>query len=228
MCGAAELSAQTCNPTATFTYANDEGEQVTEELESYSGSAPVTAAFRANPEDVEDFVSRYEWIIYETGKESNIIVHRFDEDIEYTFLHSGSFTVECKATFVENGDTIFYPAEDEEPVRFTVSVSESHLEMPNAFSPNGDGYNDTYRAKDNHKSIVSFKATVFDRWGRKLYSWNDVNGEWDGKVNGKVIKDGVYYVNVTAKGADGRTYHIRRDVNVLTKYTEMNGGSGEE
>ena len=226
---AAQLKAQTCNPTATFTYANDEGEQVTEELESYSGSAPVKVEFRANPEDEEDCVARYEWIIYETGNETNIIVHRFDENIEYTFLHSGSFTAELKATFVEGADSLFYPAEGEDPVRFSISVSESHLEMPNAFSPgDNDDFNKIYKAKDNHKSIVEFKATIFNRWGQRLYSWNDINGGWDGRYKGKIVPDGVYFVNVVAKGADGRVYHIRKDVNVLTKYTEMSGGGGEQ
>ena len=106
MAGAAEMAAQTCNPTATFTYTNEDGEEVTEQLESYSGSAPVKAEFNANPTDVEDFLARYEWIIYETGNEQNIIVHRFDEDIEYTFLKHGSFTVELKATFVADGDSV--------------------------------------------------------------------------------------------------------------------------
>ncbi len=222
-------SAQTCNPTASFTYTNDDGEQVTEELESYSGSAPVTVVFHANPEDVEDLDCRYEWIIYETGNEQNIIVHRFEEEIEYTFLRHGSFTAELKATFTQGSDVVTYPDEGEQGVRFTISISESHLEMPNAFSPgDNDDYNKTYRAKDNHKSIISFKATIFNRWGQKLYSWNDINGGWDGRYKGKIVPDGVYYVNVVAKGADGRTYHIRKDVNVLTKYTETSGGGGTQ
>lgn len=224
----AQAAAQTCNPTATFTYTNNEGEEVTEELESYSGSAPVKAEFRANPQDVEDFVARYEWIIYETENEKNIIVHRFEEDLEYTFLKHGSFTVELKATFVADGDSVYYPAEGEESVRFTVSVSESHLEMPNAFSPgDNDEFNKIYKAKDNHKSIVSFKATIFNRWGQRLYSWTDINGGWDGRYKGKIVPDGVYFVNVVAKGADGHVYHIRKDVNVLTKYTETSGGASE-
>ena len=153
------------------------------------------------------------------------IVHRFDENLEYTFLHSGSFIVELKATFVLDGDTIAYPAEGEKPATFSVSVKQSQLEMPNAFSPNGDSWNNTYRVK-KHQSIVEFKATIFNRWGQKLYSWDDVNGEWDGKVNGKVVKDGVYFVNVVAKGADGRVYHIRKDINVLTRIESTGGDNG--
>lgn len=218
--------AQTCVPTATFSYTNADGENIEEEAESYSGSAPMTAIFKANPEDAEGFEARYEWLIYEQGKEEKTLVHRFEENLEYTFAKSGSFYIELKATFTNTGGTMNYPEEGEDGVRFQVSIAESRLEMPNAFSPNGDGYNDTYHAKDTHQSIIEFHATIFNRWGQKLYSWDDINGAWDGKVNGRVIKDGVYFVNVTAKGADGRVYHIRKDINVLTKYTEAGGSTG--
>ena len=220
-----QVSAQTCTPTATFSYTNDDGEAVEEEAESFSGSAPVKGVFRANPDGDEGYASRYEWLIYDSSDPDIVIVHRFEEDMEYTFLHSGAFIVELRATFVLDGDTITYPAEGEQPTTFSVSVQQSQLEMPNAFSPNGDSWNNTYRVK-KHQSIVEFKATIFNRWGQKLYSWNDVNGEWDGKVNGKKVKDGVYFVNVVAKGADGRVYHIRKDINVLTSAETTGGDSG--
>ena len=100
--------------------------------------------------------------------------------------------------------------------------------MPNAFSPNGDGYNDVYKVKDGYKSIVSFEATIFNRWGQKLYSWNTLDGGWDGKFHGSTVKDGVYFVVVKAKGADGREYNIKRDVNVLTGYSGTGSGSSNE
>lgn len=221
---ATSLQAQTCSPTAYFSYTNDDGEEILdEERDSYSGSAPVKVVFRANPQDIEGFTARYEWMIYEQGSEEKTFIHRFDEDIEYTFTHSGSFYIELKATFTKDGDVVAYPEEGEEGRRFTVSISESHLEMPNAFSPGDeDDINRIYKVK-KHQSIVEFKATIFNRWGQKLYSWDNINGGWDGKVNGRIVKNGVYFVNVVAKGADGRVYHIRKDVNVLTRFNEGNG-----
>ena len=71
-------------------------------------------------------------------------------------------------------------------------------------------------AKDGYQSIVSFEAAVFTRWGQKIYSWNDVGGKWDGKWNGHVVNDGVYFLVVKAKGADGKKYNIRKAINVLT------------
>ena len=75
---------------------------------------------------------------------------------------------------------------------------------------------------------ISFRAIILNRWGQKLYEWNDPAGGWDGKHNGHDVKDGVYFVQVIAKGADGRDYHIRKDVNLLRGYTEGGNSSGGE
>ena len=83
----------------------------------------------------------------------------------------------------------------------------------------GDGYNDIYKVKEGYQSIVSFKAVIFNRWGQKLYAWDTLDGGWDGKFHGKTVKDGVYFVVVNARGADGKEYKIRKDVNVLTGYS---------
>ena len=51
---------------------------------------------------------------------------------------------------------------------------------------------------------------------------------WDGKYKGNPVKEGVYYVLVKAKGADGREYNIKKDINLLRDYidgTTNNGSS---
>lgn len=197
------------------TYVTTEGDELDDA--SSSQSAPLVAHFRANPQNVGDYAARYEWKIWREGDEDNLIVHRFDEDIDYTFTSSGSFRVQLYATFVLGNDTITYPSEGEENP-LSVSISVSKLEFPNAFSPNGDGYNDVLRAKDGYQSIVSFEAAVFSRWGRKLYTWNSPDGGWDGKVGGHTVSDGVYFLVVKAKGADGRKYNIKKTISVLTSY----------
>ena len=107
-------------------------------------------------------------------------------------------------------------SDDNTEVADTTTQTVSQLTMPNAFSPNGDGHNDFYKPK-TAQNIVEFRAIIFNRWGQKLYEWNDVNGDgWDGTFNGKKVKDGAYYVNVKAKGSDGQTFTIKKDVNVLT------------
>lgn len=218
--------AQMAYPTAApeARYITSTGEEIHDASDAQS--APLTAYFTSNVTDLGEYSVRYEWRLYREGEESTPIVNRFDENMEYTFTESGTFYVQFYATFVHGNDTIVYPeAGEEEP--FVISISESVLELPNAFSPNGDGYNDIYKVKEGYRSIVSFKAAIFNRWGQKLYSWDTLDGGWDGKFHGSTVKDGVYFVVVNARGADGKEYKIRKDVNVLTGYSGTGEGTTE-
>ena len=174
--------------------------------------APLEVTFKANPTDEPDDIV-YEWR-FSRNDESQPYVTRHEENTVFVFDESGRFTV---SLFVHSSKD-----EGAEPVAtITVSIADSFLEMPNAFSPNGDGINDIYKAKANHKSIVEFHAYIFNRWGKKIFEWTDINSGWDGTFHGKQVNDGTYYVMVKARGADGIVYNIKRDVNILRKYTEV-------
>ena len=101
----------------------------------------------------------------------------------------------------------------------STTVGQSALVFPNAFSPNGDLINDVFKAKE-YQSIVEFHAYIFNRWGQKIYDWTDPTGGWDGTYSGKDVKEGVYFLLCKAKGADGREYNIKKDVNLLRGYIE--------
>ena len=204
--------AQSSRPSVTPTaiYADENGAE-TETSDDFAGQAPLTVTFRANPTAMEDYSPTYEWHFRMEGEAKDMMV-RYEEDTQYTFTTSGTTRV---TLLVSKGDT----GERLDSVVIRVTVSESKLSFPNAFSPNGDGINDIYKAKD-YQSLVEFHAYIFNRWGQKLYEWTDPADGWDGTYHGKDVKDGVYFVLVKAKGADGRTYHIRRDVNLLRGYTE--------
>lgn len=220
------LKAQNVYPNVTPTarYVTSEGEEIEDASEEQS--APITGYFSAEVTDQGLYSAHYEWRIFKAGQENSPLVDRFDQEMEYTFTQSGTFYVQLYVTFVQGTDTIRYPDGGGEP--FVVSVSQSKLEFPNAFSPNGDGFNDVYKAKEGYRSIVKFKATVFTRWGQKVYTWTNPAEGWDGKINGRTARDGVYYVVVQAEGADGRKFNIRKDVNVLTGYSGEGGTTDAE
>lgn len=205
-------------PSATYTDA--EGNRQTET--AITESAPLTVTFEANSVNTDGWTAHYEWHFYKEGQREKPYLIRYEENTEYTFVDAGMHLVECWVIFTQGTDSVTYTEQywTTEGAPLTVSISESKLDMPNAFSPNGDGINDIYKAKDGYQSLVEFQATIFNRWGQKLYSWNDPAGGWDGKFNGKDVKQGVYFVLVKAKGADGRQFNIRRDVNLLRGYTE--------
>lgn len=114
----------------------------------------------------------------------------------------------------------FMYALEEDSVADVDTVSTSVLFMPNAFSPNGDGVNDVYKAKSGYRAITTFHAYIYNRWGQKLFEWTDIDGGWDGTYKGKPVKQGVYFVLVKAKGTDGKIYNIKRDVNLLRGYND--------
>lgn len=72
---------------------------------------------------------------------------------------------------------------------------------PNVFTPNGDGVNDFYDL--GNPSADLFEIWIYDRWGIEMFYSNDPNFKWDGKYNGKVCPDGVYYWIVHYKNCAG-------------------------
>ena len=191
----------------TVTTADGEVEDVT-----YTGSAPLNVRFEANPTDVGEYTPLYEWRFYAPGQRDNPSVVRYDEDTDFTFTTSGTTIVELLISFVQGQDTVTF--EMDEP--FQITVSESMLELPNAFSPNGDGINDRFIVR--HQSLVSFNAYIFNRWGQEIYSWSleNIDEGWDGTYKGRTVSNGVYFIVVEAVGADGIEYKKKSSINVLT------------
>lgn len=210
------LKAQSVNPSASYTDASGE-QQTIAPGDSYSGSAPLQVHFQADATP-EDYTGYYEWRFYLEGQQDKPYLIRYEQETDYTFTSAGFHRVQLYAKFTKGNDIVEFGEEDISP--FAISISESKLEFPNAFSPNGDGINDIYKAKSGYQSIVEFDAYIFNRWGVKLYEWHDPAGGWDGKYKGKDVAQGVYYCLVKAKGADGRIFNFKKDVNLLRGYTE--------
>lgn len=76
-------------------------------------------------------------------------------------------------------------------------------EIPNAFTPNGDGNHDTWEI-NNVELFPDMKVEVFDRWGRLVYvSENGYNNDWDGtSPGGKELPMDTYYyvINFNVEG----------------------------
>lgn len=63
--------------------------------------------------------------------------------------------------------------------------------MPNAFSPNGDGRNESIGPVFNC-DLNDFKYLVFDRWGQLVFDSRSPQFQWDGKVDSKTVGPGIY------------------------------------
>jgi gliding motility-associated-like protein len=65
------------------------------------------------------------------------------------------------------------------------------LFMPNAFSPNHDGKNDSFGPKVI-VGVKDFEMRIFNRWGQLLFLSNSVEDRWDGTYKGKPCDVGGY------------------------------------
>ena len=70
--------------------------------------------------------------------------------------------------------------------------------VPNVFSPNGDGINDTWKI-EYLESYPGATIDVFNRYGQKVYSSLGYDKEWDGTYNGNPLPVGTYYYIVNPK-----------------------------
>lgn len=183
------------------------GSEESEHKTSIQANAPLTIRAYSNFYEERDETLDWQWCIYPDGSTpDNPILLRREEVLDYTFSASGKFRITIPS----------YSAELEP---LYIEIYESELTFPNTFTPNGDNINDIFQAKVV-KSIIEFRGIIFNRWGQKLYEWNDPNSGWDGTYHGKTVSDGVYYLLVKAKGADGHEFDIKKDINILTSYDQ--------
>ena len=75
------------------------------------------------------------------------------------------------------------------------------LNYPKFFTPNGDGYNETWYIK-NSENEPDFKVYIFDRYGKLITAITSNTLGWDGKLNGKLLFADDYWF--TAYRQDGR------------------------
>lgn len=82
------------------------------------------------------------------------------------------------------------------------------FEMPNVFTPNGDGVNDVLRPLKT-QYITAFSIKIVNRWGVEVFKSSDPDFEWNGQIynRGKDCPDGAYFymAEFTAK-AEGKTF----------------------
>lgn len=200
------------DPVAVVMSSNNEVHEVGDTIYqggSYTGPAPIEIRFLSRVTSDRTNL-RYEWAVCTDANCENAILTRYDEDMDYTFMSAGKTYIQLR---ISDTDSLYV---DYYSLPISITVSESMLELPNAFSPNGDGINDRYTVR--HQSLVSFEAHIFNRWGQELYSWSigNIDDGWDGTYKGKTVSNGVYFIVVVAEGADGIEYKKKSSINVMT------------
>jgi gliding motility-associated-like protein len=81
----------------------------------------------------------------------------------------------------------------------------SWIKIPNVFTPNDDGSNDTWQI--SYQGISAFNAKIYDRWGVLITELVAPGSVWDGRtIGGSPCVAGTYYYVIHADGTDAKTY----------------------
>jgi len=78
---------------------------------------------------------------------------------------------------------------------------DCNLEVPNIFTPNGDGQNDFFTI--DATGIKTFSIVIYNRWGTRVFESDDINKSWDGNN----VVDGTYFYIIRAESINGKEYN---------------------
>ncbi len=151
-------------------------------------------------------------------------VQQFTYDLDtlsFMYADSGQFNIMMVAYDATTGcyDTAF-------AATGVQVIPTSTMQVPNVFTPNGDGINDMFPIDPIEsgffpfriRNIKDFNGTIYNRWGQKVYEWALPLAGWDGRsLSGNELPSGTYYYVITAKGIDGDAetdYNINGQVTV--------------
>ena len=141
----------------------------------------------ADPACLAD-VAGYNLYYRQTNDEEMALLITFDDRNVFRYIHSLPEGVSgCYAI------SAFDAIGNESPLSAVVCVDFCNFyEIPNVFTPNGDGFNDWLVAKTS-ALVERVEFRLFNRAGVMVFSTDEPKLNWDGTYKGRVVPTGVYY-----------------------------------
>jgi gliding motility-associated-like protein len=144
------------------------------------------------PDSMQKYISNWTWDFADSITIPNM------NPAFHTYQRTGTFVVKLTFTDLNGCDTT---------ITNIVTVKTAELEIPNLFTPNGDGINDKFaiELKDDHQkdfreAYIGNELLVYDRWGRKVFNQENYKSEdWDGSR----LSDGTYFYILKCSGQFG-------------------------
>ena len=87
------------------------------------------------------------------------------------------------------------------------------LDVPNAFTPNGDGVNDQIVVRGYGIAKMTWK--IYNRWGTIVFQTSDRNQSWDGRYKNVLQPQEVYHYTLDVNFFDNTTYQKKGDITLL-------------
>lgn len=88
------------------------------------------------------------------------------------------------------------------------------IRLPNAFTPNGDGFNDEFGIIfAGNMEILSFK--IFNRWGNLVFRTSDIKEKWDGIFKDKPQNHGTYVYYIKGRNENGEILEYKGNFSLI-------------
>ncbi len=95
--------------------------------------------------------------------------------------------------------------------------NDCYINIPNGFTPNGDGVNDYFFPRQIlSSSVTTFSMSIYNRWGQEIFATTSINGRgWDGKFNNTDQPTGVYIYMIEVSFKDGHSEHHQGNITLM-------------
>ena len=123
-------------------------------------------------------------------------------------LDGGSWQSNSIFEYVTGCEEHIVAARDVDGCIFETETSVMIMDYPKFFTPNGDGYNDTWNIKCLEDNPLA-KVSIFDRFGKLLLSFKPTQNDWDGTFNGQLVPTSDYWFVASYLNSDGTETQFR-------------------
>lgn len=144
-----------------------------------------------------DDVTRYNLYFAPFSGDSLELLTSFSSDQDTFYVHKDRGSI-AGCYYITALDSIQYDNESLPSATVCIDNCDGYYELPNIFTPDGDGINDLYHPILPIKFVDSVDFKVFNRWGELVFETTDPYLNWNGTdiVSGKKLNDGVYFYTV--------------------------------
>jgi gliding motility-associated-like protein len=127
----------------------------------------------------------------------------------HTYDEHGQYVISLEANNIYNCPDTAY---------LVISVKPAHaIYVPNAFTPDGDDYNNFFMATGYGIDEQGFTLMVYNRWGEIVFESHDMNVGWNGTYgnDSREVKEGVYIWTIQYKDLTNKQHQMEGHVSVL-------------